>query len=88
MLVVSSNAYNRSKIATVVCAAITSNLRLADAPGNIILDTRDGGLDRPSVVNVSQIVTLDKAHLIERLGVLDKAQMLLIELGLRRVLSL
>ena len=88
VLVVSSNAYNRSKIATVVCAAITSNLRIADAPGNLMLDAGDGGLDRPSVVNVSQIVTLDKAHLTERLGALDDAQMVLVELGLRRVLSL
>ena len=88
VLVVSSNAYNRSKIATVVCAAITSNLRIADAPGNLMLDTGDGGLDRPSVVNVSQIVTLDKANLTERLGALDDAQMVLVELGLRRVLSL
>jgi len=88
MLVVSANAYNRSKIATVVCAAITSNMRLADAPGNVVLGVGDGGLDRPSVVNVSQIVTLDKADLSERLGVLDQAQIRLVELGLRRVLNL
>ena len=65
VLVVSSNAYNRSKIATVVCAVITSNLRLADAPGNVLLGTGDAGLDRPSVVNCSQVVTLDKAVLTD-----------------------
>ena len=88
MLVVSSDAFNRSKIATVVCAVITSNLRLADAPGNVMLDTGDGGLDRPSVVNCSQVVTLDKAALTERLGRLRATQMRVVESGLRRVLSL
>ena len=55
VLVVSSDAFNRSKIATVLCAVVTSNLRLADAPGNVSLDAGDAGLDRPSVVNVSQV---------------------------------
>ena len=88
MLVVSSDAFNRSKIATVVCAVITSNLRLADAPGNVMLDTGDSGLARPSVVNCSQIVTLDKADLTERLGRLRDTQMRVVESGLRRVLNL
>ena len=87
MLVVSSDAFNRSKIATVVCAVITSNLRLADAPGNVMLDAGDGGLDRPSVVNCSQVVTLDKADLTERVGRLQAAQMRVVESGLRRVLN-
>ena len=88
MLVVSSDAFNRSKIATVVCAVVTSNLRLADAPGNVMLGTGDGGLDRPSVVNCSQVVTLDKADLTERLGRLRDTQMRVVESGLRRVLNL
>ncbi len=88
MLVVSSDAFNRSKIATVVCAVITSNLRLADAPGNVMLASGDGGLDRPSVVNCSQIVTLDKADLTERRGRLRNTQMRVVESGLRRVLNL
>jgi mRNA interferase MazF len=88
MLVVSSDAFNRSKIATVVCAVITSNLRLADAPGNVMLDTGDVGLVRPSVVNCSQIVTLDKADLTERLGRLRDTQMRVVESGLRHVLNL
>lgn len=88
VLVVSSDAFNRSKIATVLCAVITSNLRLADAPGNVSLDAGEAGLDRPSVVNVSQVVTLDKAALVERLGTLEGAQIRLVELGLRRVLNL
>ena len=88
MLVVSADAYNRSRIATVVCAVITSNLRLADAPGNVMLHAGDGGLDRPSVVNSSQIITLDKADLVERVGRLDDAQRRLVDAGLRRVLNL
>ena len=87
MLVVSSDAFNRSMVATVVCAVITSNLRLADAPGNVMLDTGDGGLDRPSVVNCSQVVTLDKADLTERLGRLRATQMRVVDSGLRRVLN-
>jgi mRNA interferase MazF len=88
MLVVSSDAYNRSRIATVVCAVVTSNLRLVDAPGNVALSPGDGGLDRPSVVNTSQVVTLDKVDLYERIGRLDDSQMFLVDLGLRRVLHL
>jgi mRNA interferase MazF len=88
MLVVSSDAFNRSKITTVVCAVITSNLRLADAPGNVMLDIGDGGFDRPSVVNCSQVVTLDKADLTERFGRLRHTQMRVVESGLRRVLNL
>lgn len=88
VLVVSSDAYNRSRIATVVCAVITSNLRLADAPGNVLLAAGDGGLERPSVVNTSQVITLDKADLVERIGTLDRTMMRLVDLGLRRVMSL
>ncbi len=88
MLVVSSDVYNRSKIATVVCAVITSNMRLAPAPGNVPVSPPNGGLDRPSVINCSQVVTLDKEDLIEQLGTLSGAHMRLVELGLRRVLGL
>jgi mRNA interferase MazF len=87
-VVVSSDAYNRSRIATVVCVTVTSNLALADAPGNVALATGDGGLDRPSVVNVTQVVTLDKADLAELIGKLEAAQLRAVEVGLRRVLRL
>ncbi|MYI15420.1 MAG: type II toxin-antitoxin system PemK/MazF family toxin, partial [Acidimicrobiaceae bacterium] len=63
VLVVSSDRFNRSRISTVLAVAITSNLRLADAPGNVELAASESGLDRDSVVNVSQIVTVDKAAL-------------------------
>ncbi len=88
VLIVSSDAYNRSNIATIVGLAITSNLRLADAPGNVLLDSHDAGLDRACVVNVSQFVTFDKTDLRERLGALPTDQLRLVELGIRRVLNL
>lgn len=88
VVVVSADAYNRSRIQTVICATITSNLRLADAPGNVALLEGTAGLDRESVVNVSQVVTLDKMDLLERVGALGRAEMRRIESGLRQVLAL
>lgn len=71
-----------------VAASITTNLRVASAPGNVRCPDRGTGLTKPSVVNVSQIVTLDKALLSERTGRLDPAQMASVERGLRLVLGL
>ncbi len=73
MLVVHSEAFNRSRIATIVCVVITSNLRLAEAPDNVDLPRKTTGLDRHSVANVSQIVTLDRADLATRVGKLPRA---------------
>jgi mRNA interferase MazF len=72
----------------VTVAAITSNLRLAAAPGNVALAAGSSGLDRDSVINVSQVVTLDKSTLNERLGVLDGLKMEQVEVGLRLALGL
>lgn len=80
VLVVQGDAFNRSRIATVVCVALTSNLALADAPGNVLLRGRGTGLPKESVANVTQIVTLDRALLRRRLGRVSATQ-------LRRVLS-
>lgn len=88
VLVVSSDAYNRSRIATVVCVTVTSNVRLADAPGNVVLTKGRGGVTKDSVVNVSQVVTLDKDDLDARLGALDRAVLRTVDAGLRRVLGL
>jgi mRNA interferase MazF len=88
VLVVSADAWNSSRIATIICLVVTSNLRLAESPGNVLLDAGDGGLDRGSVVNVSQVITVDKRDLSERIGNLDPASMDLVEDGLRRVLAL
>jgi mRNA interferase MazF len=88
VLVVSSDAYNRSRIATVICVTVTSNLRLGAAPGNVTITAGTGGLTKDSVVNVSQVVTLDKSDLDEHLGALDRRTMRSVETGLRLVLGL
>ena len=88
VLVVSANAFNRSRIKTVTVATITSNLRLSAAPGNVALAAGAAGLDRDCVVNVSQIVTLDKTTLGTRLGILDSMHMQEVDAGLRLALSL
>jgi mRNA interferase MazF len=88
VLVVSADAYNRSRIATVVCVVLTSNQRLADAPGNVLLLRGTGGLADDSVANVSQIVTLDKSDVVEKIGKLDRAEMRVVEASMSRVLDL
>ena len=88
MVVVSADAFNRSRIKTVTVAAITSNLRLAAAPGNIALAAGSAGLDRDSVINVSQVVTLDKSDLSIRLGTVDDVKMEQVDAGLRLALAL
>ncbi len=70
-VVVQHDRFNRSAISTMVVAAITSNLRLADMPGNVRLRRGEGGLPRASVVNVSQLGTVDRQRLGERIGVVD-----------------
>ena len=69
-VVIQNNLFNHSRIHTVVVCVITSNLRLADAPGNVVLEKGEGNLPKQSVVNVSQIYTVDKKELIERIGTL------------------
>lgn len=69
-VIVQHDRFNRSAIATAVVAAITSNLRLATMPGNVRLRKGEAGLLRPSVVNVSQLLTIDRAQLVEPLGLL------------------
>jgi mRNA interferase MazF len=68
VLVVQGDAFNRSRIATVVVVALTSTLKWADAPGNVLLKSAATGLDRDCVANVSQILTLDRDQLTERAG--------------------
>lgn len=88
VLVMQADSFNRSRLATVVVVAITSNLALADAPGNIRLSPRDSGLPRESVVNVSQVLTLDRNYLGERVGQLSDRLLESVESGLRLVLAL
>lgn len=68
VLIVQGDALNASRIATVLCVPLTSNLKWAEAPGNILLPSRNTGLDRDSVANVSLLVALDKAQLDEKTG--------------------
>jgi len=87
-VVVSSDRFNASRIATVLAVAISSNTRLADGPGNVSLDTGDGGLPKPSVVNVTQISTLNKGDLSPPIGRLTHRQLDAVDAGLRLVLDL
>lgn len=87
VLVVQGDAFNRSHVATVVCVPLTSNLRWAGAPGNVLLPARSSGLPRDSVANVSQIVTLDRALLTERVGRISRKQLDLVLAGLDIVLG-
>ncbi len=88
VLVVQSNAFNESKISTVLVAVVTSNLALSNAPGNIRLRKSDSGLSKASVVNVSQIVTLDRQFLSKRVRSLKSGVMQRVNEGLELVLGL
>jgi mRNA interferase MazF len=86
--VIQSDAFNKSRIGTAIVAAISSNLDLAAAPGNVRLTRRESKLSRESVVNVSQLLTLDRRFLTERVGRLPADVVQELEAGLRLVLSL
>lgn len=88
LLVVQSDDFNQSRINTVIAAVITSNLQLADAPGNVLLSKNDSGLPKKSVVNVSQLITVDKSFFTEKIGVMGTLKMKEVEAGIRLVLSL
>ena len=88
VLVIQSDPFNESRISTAVVAVITSNLALAEAPGNVRTSKAETGLSRPSVVNVSQVVTIDKAVLTERVRMLPSATLTRVDEGLRLVLGL
>ncbi len=88
VLIVQSDPFNRSKIATAVVVAITSSLELAELPGNVRLSKRASRLPRESVANVSQLLTVDRALLRDRVGQLSAATMELVDAGLRLALGL
>jgi mRNA interferase MazF len=88
VLIIQSNEFNESAILTSVCAAITSNMRLADAPGNVRVTRRVSGLPHDSVVNVSQLITLDKRMLTENVGRLPAQSLRDVEAGIKLVLAL
>ncbi len=88
LVIIQSDVFNRSRIATVLAVALTTNVRLADAPGNVLLYRDETGLPRDSVANVSQVVTADKRFLTERISELPPRLLAAIENGLRLALGL
>jgi mRNA interferase MazF len=87
VVVIQGDAMNRSKLATVVCVPLTSNLRWADAPGNVLLRARGTGLPKDLVANVSQLVTLDRSILAPRVGRVTRRQLELLFAGVDVVLG-
>ena len=87
VIVVQGDSFNRSKIATVLCVPLTSNLKWADAPGNVLLEVRLTGLPKDSVANVSQVVALDRWLLTERVGKLSRVKTDLVLAGIDVVLD-
>ena len=85
---VQSDAFNRSRIRTLIAIMLTSNIRLVDAPGNVLLPAEATGLPKDSVANVTQIVTLDDSYLSDRSGRLSPKLMAQVDAGLRLVLEL
>ncbi len=88
VLVIQANSFNQSGIRTVIVAVLTGNLRLAEAPGNLLIPARVSGLPRDSVVNVSQLLTLDRSFLTEHVGTLPSSLQADVNTGLRLVLEL
>ena len=87
VLVMQGNALNRSRISTVVCVPLTSNLKWASAPGNVLLPNSDTDLPQDSVANVSLIVALDKQLLTDRVGKLPRRRFDLVLAGIDTVLG-
>ena len=88
VLIIQDNRFNDSQISTAIVAVVTSNLGLAEVPGNVFLSIEGSGLPKDSVVNVSQILTIDKALFTERVGLLPPETMAAIDGGLRLALGL
>ena len=87
VVIIQGDALNRSRIATVVCIPLTSNLRWAGAPGNVSISAKASGLSKNSVANVSQIITLDRAVLTEKVGWLPARTVQMILSGIDVVLG-
>lgn len=86
-VVVQNDVFNRSRLATVVVCALTSNLDRGAAPGNVLLDEGEAGLPKPSVVNVSQVFTVDKADLADKIGTLSPSRLREVLAGLDLLLE-
>lgn len=88
VLVIQSNDFNRSRIATVIALVVTSNIKLAQAPGNVLLPSKVTGLSKDSVANVSQVITIDKSFLTENIGTIPAYLLEQVENGIRLVMGL
>lgn len=88
VLVVQSDTFNRSRLATVTVVALTGNLRLVDAPGNVLIPAHASGLPRDSVANVTQVLTVDRETLTEQVGGLPTTLMKQVDEGVRFALHL
>ena len=87
VIIVSTNEFNRSLIQTVIVAVVTSNLRLVDAPGNFKITKKQSNLSKDSVVNISQLITLDKMFLTEKIGKLNPKNINFLNEGIKLVLG-
>ncbi len=88
VVIIQDDAFNKSKIQTVIAASITTNLDLAGAPGNVYVGKDESGLSKDGVINVSQIATLDKRRLIDKVCVLSQGTMAEVDYGIRLILNL
>ncbi len=88
VVIIQANPFNESRIATVVVVIITSNLGLADYPGNVRISKAESGLSKPSVANISQLVTLNRSLLSNRVKMLSSSSLLRINEGIRLILAL
>ena len=88
VLVLQDDSFNRSRIRTTIVTSITSNLSLAEAPGNIFLGREESDLSKDGVINVSQISTIDKQRLLEKIGKITKSTVEEVNAGIELVLSL
>lgn len=88
LLIVQADAFNQSRIETTIGVVLTSNVALVDAPGNVLLPKRASGLPKDSVANVSQVVTVDRTVLTERVGKVGGDLLVAVDTGLRLVLAL
>jgi len=87
VVVVQSDAFNRSRIATVVCVPLTTNMTWADSPGNVVLAAQSTNLPKDSVANPSQVIAVDKTFLVQRVSKLSRAKVNLVLAGLDIVLG-
>ena len=88
VLVVQNDAFNRSRLQTTLVVSLTGNLRLIEAPGNVLVPAKASGLPKDSVANVTQLLTLDEDFLTERAGKLPPRLMAQVDAGLKLVLAL